>query len=177
MYPRATVKKIVKAHSKCNVSRNVDVMVSTRSVVVSRVLTRSTIDVDLNRSSLIIYFSCKRALSQLIRATYPNEADPLICHSRLIKEATIESKQVGDRNISAKSIRKVTPVCPTKVHPISSAAYCWPIHRIHWPNSRDEKISMTVHNNPRVHSVEQNSPTKPTSVDEKSYSTSAHPRS
>ncbi|KAI1457944.1 hypothetical protein F4805DRAFT_427048 [Annulohypoxylon moriforme] len=26
MYPRATVKKIVKAHSKCNVSKNVDVM-------------------------------------------------------------------------------------------------------------------------------------------------------
>lgn len=28
MYPRATVKKIVKAHTKCNVSKNVDVMVS-----------------------------------------------------------------------------------------------------------------------------------------------------
>ncbi|GAW15042.1 hypothetical protein ANO14919_044500 [Xylariales sp. No.14919] len=27
MYPRATVKKIVKAHSKCNVSKNVDVMI------------------------------------------------------------------------------------------------------------------------------------------------------
>lgn len=28
MYPRATVKKIVKAHSNCNVSKNVDVTVS-----------------------------------------------------------------------------------------------------------------------------------------------------
>lgn len=27
-YPRATVKKIVKAHSNCNVSKNADVMVS-----------------------------------------------------------------------------------------------------------------------------------------------------
>ena len=27
-YPRATVKKIVKAHANCNVSKNVDVMVS-----------------------------------------------------------------------------------------------------------------------------------------------------
>jgi hypothetical protein len=27
LYPRATVKKIVKAHSKCNVSKNVDVLV------------------------------------------------------------------------------------------------------------------------------------------------------
>jgi hypothetical protein len=28
MYPRATVKKIVKAHSNCNISKNVDVTVS-----------------------------------------------------------------------------------------------------------------------------------------------------
>ena len=28
LYPRATVKKIVKAHSGCNVSKNVDVTVS-----------------------------------------------------------------------------------------------------------------------------------------------------
>ncbi|KAJ9138715.1 hypothetical protein NKR23_g8423 [Pleurostoma richardsiae] len=27
LYPRATVKKIVKAHSNCNVSKNVDVMI------------------------------------------------------------------------------------------------------------------------------------------------------
>ncbi|KAI1768883.1 hypothetical protein GGR53DRAFT_476204 [Hypoxylon sp. FL1150] len=27
MYPRATVKKIVKAHSKCSVSKNADVMI------------------------------------------------------------------------------------------------------------------------------------------------------
>lgn len=33
MYPRATVKKIVKAHSKCNVSKNVDVMVSPTCIV------------------------------------------------------------------------------------------------------------------------------------------------
>lgn len=30
LYPRATVKKIVKAHSKCSVSKNVDVMVRGR---------------------------------------------------------------------------------------------------------------------------------------------------
>lgn len=35
MYPRATVKKIVKAHSKCNVSKNVDVMVSPTSTVIA----------------------------------------------------------------------------------------------------------------------------------------------
>ncbi|GAP88943.1 putative histone-fold containing protein [Rosellinia necatrix] len=64
MYPRATVKKIVKAHSKCNVSKNVDVMIF---------------------------------------------LDYVLFMQTLIKEATINSKQAGERNISAKSIRKVTP--------------------------------------------------------------------
>jgi hypothetical protein len=31
LYPRATVKKIVKAHSKRNVSKNVDVLVSIKT--------------------------------------------------------------------------------------------------------------------------------------------------
>ncbi|KAI2631760.1 hypothetical protein GGS21DRAFT_491663 [Xylaria nigripes] len=70
-YPRATVKKIVKAHSKCNVSKNVDVMFSDMS---------------------------------------PAEEPIPNCQDRLIKEAAIDSKQAGERNISAKSIRKVTPV-------------------------------------------------------------------
>ncbi|KAF2972285.1 hypothetical protein GQX73_g1344 [Xylaria multiplex] len=64
MYPRATVKKIVKAHSKCNVSKNVDVMIF---------------------------------------------LDYVLFMQTLVKEATIDSKQAGERNISAKSIRKVTP--------------------------------------------------------------------
>lgn len=33
MYPRATVKKITKAHSNCNVSKTVDVMVSNMAYV------------------------------------------------------------------------------------------------------------------------------------------------
>jgi hypothetical protein len=40
LYPRATVKKIVKAHSKLNVSKNVDVLVR----VTSRVAYRSHAD-------------------------------------------------------------------------------------------------------------------------------------
>ncbi|TGJ79449.1 hypothetical protein E0Z10_g9308 [Xylaria hypoxylon] len=64
MYPRATVKKIVKAHSKCNVSKNVDVMIF---------------------------------------------LDYVLFMQTLVKEATIDSKQAGERSISAKSIRKVTP--------------------------------------------------------------------
>ncbi|KAI1181687.1 hypothetical protein F5B17DRAFT_254171 [Nemania serpens] len=64
-YPRATVKKIVKAHSKCNVSKNVDVMIF---------------------------------------------LDYVLFMQTLVKEAAIDSKQAGERNIDAKSIRKVTPV-------------------------------------------------------------------
>ncbi|KAI1269412.1 hypothetical protein F5Y18DRAFT_369825 [Xylariaceae sp. FL1019] len=63
-YPRATVKKIIKAHSKCNVSKSVDVMVF---------------------------------------------LDYVLFMQTLIKEAAIDSKQAGERNISAKSVRKVTP--------------------------------------------------------------------
>jgi hypothetical protein len=37
LYPRATVKKIVKAHSNCNVSKNVDVTVSETLTVCSTV--------------------------------------------------------------------------------------------------------------------------------------------
>ncbi|KAI0202571.1 hypothetical protein F4808DRAFT_420610 [Astrocystis sublimbata] len=62
-YPRATVKKIVKAHSKCNVSKNVDVL---------------------------IYL------------------DYVLFMQRLVKEAAIDSKQAGERNISANSIRNAT---------------------------------------------------------------------
>ncbi|KAI0014945.1 hypothetical protein F4780DRAFT_773874 [Xylariomycetidae sp. FL0641] len=64
LYPRATVKKIAKAHSKCNVSKNVDVMMF---------------------------------------------LDYVLFMQTLMKEAAIDSKQAGERNISAKSIRKATP--------------------------------------------------------------------
>ncbi|KAI1634171.1 hypothetical protein F4809DRAFT_619886 [Biscogniauxia mediterranea] len=63
MYPRATVKKIVKAHSKCNVSKNVDVMMF---------------------------------------------LDYALFMQTLMKEAAIDSKQAGERSISAKSVKKVT---------------------------------------------------------------------
>ncbi|KAI1857987.1 hypothetical protein JX265_011017 [Neoarthrinium moseri] len=63
LYPRATVKKIVKAHSKCNVSKNADVLIF---------------------------------------------LDYALFMQTLVKEAAIDSKQAGERGISAKSIKKVT---------------------------------------------------------------------
>ncbi|CCC05258.1 hypothetical protein SMACR_08268 [Sordaria macrospora] len=62
-YPRATVKKIVKAHANCNVSKNVDIM---------------------------IYL------------------DYVLFMQTLMKEATIEAKQGGERGITGRSVKKVT---------------------------------------------------------------------
>ncbi|KAM7193366.1 histone-fold domain-containing protein new1 [Naviculisporaceae sp. PSN 640] len=63
LYPRGTVKKIIKAHSNCNVSKNVDVTIF---------------------------------------------LDYVLFMQTLMKEAAIESKQGGERGITARSVRKVT---------------------------------------------------------------------
>ncbi|CAJ2510801.1 Uu.00g064260.m01.CDS01 [Anthostomella pinea] len=82
MYPRATVKKIVKAHSKCNVSKNVDVMVRMSFVPKSQV-------------------ACMTRLT----ACNPTQIflDYMLFMQTLMKEAAIDSKQAGERNISPKS--------------------------------------------------------------------------
>ncbi|KAK4184732.1 hypothetical protein QBC35DRAFT_505282 [Podospora australis] len=63
LYPRATVKKIVKAHSNCSVSKNADVMIF---------------------------------------------LDYMLFMQNLVKEASIEAKQGGERGITARSVKKVT---------------------------------------------------------------------
>ncbi|CAN8104553.1 unnamed protein product [Discula destructiva] len=63
MYPPGTVKKIVKAHSNCSVSKNVDILMF---------------------------------------------LDYALFMQTLIKEAAIESKQGGERGITARSVKKVT---------------------------------------------------------------------
>ncbi|KAI1825227.1 hypothetical protein F4861DRAFT_538318 [Xylaria intraflava] len=86
-YPRATVKKIIKAHSKCNVSKNVDVMVGLEAIRISALRPDATDE--LFRLQIFL--------------------DYVLFMQTLVKEAAINSKQAGERNISAKSIRKVTP--------------------------------------------------------------------
>ncbi|KAG9244596.1 hypothetical protein BJ878DRAFT_505498 [Calycina marina] len=68
-YPRATVRKIVKAHSKRNLSKNADVLIF---------------------------------------------LDYGLFMNTLMKEATINSKQAGERGISAKSVKKVTELALSK---------------------------------------------------------------
>ncbi|PKS07006.1 hypothetical protein jhhlp_005603 [Lomentospora prolificans] len=64
IYPRATVKKIVKAHSNLNISKNADVLIF---------------------------------------------LDYVLFMQTLVKEAAIESKQAGERGITAWSVKKATP--------------------------------------------------------------------
>ncbi|KAF2243479.1 hypothetical protein BU26DRAFT_523778 [Trematosphaeria pertusa] len=66
LYPRGTVKKIVKAHSNRALSRDVDILIF------------------------------------LHYALFMQE---------LVKEASIASKQAGERGLSARSVRKVREGC------------------------------------------------------------------
>jgi hypothetical protein len=99
LYPRATVKKIVKAHSGCNVSKNVDVMVRLPTRLPHSPLT------NFNRFFSTTCSSCKR------KETKTNRVSVIKSNmSRLMKEATIEAKQGGERGVTARSVRKVTGV-------------------------------------------------------------------
>ncbi|KAI9795946.1 MAG: hypothetical protein M1833_006594 [Piccolia ochrophora] len=63
MYPRSTIKRIVKAHSKKKVSKNVDVLIF---------------------------------------------LDYALFMQHLMREASIISKQAGDRGVTAQSVKRVT---------------------------------------------------------------------
>ncbi|RFU33589.1 hypothetical protein B7463_g2748, partial [Scytalidium lignicola] len=69
LYPRATVKKIVKAHSNKNLSKNADILIF---------------------------------------------LDYTLFLQTLMKEASINAKQAGERGISAKSVKMVTEMSLAK---------------------------------------------------------------
>lgn len=109
LYPRATLKKIVKAHSKRNVTKNVDVLVRNATR-----LSMLTIADDPGRSFSTMLCSSKRM--------YCLSGTRILCYwgdgveeeanliASLMKEASINAKQAGERGISAKSVKKVTKV-------------------------------------------------------------------
>ncbi|KAM3079012.1 hypothetical protein ACMFMF_003940 [Clarireedia jacksonii] len=82
LYPRATLKKIVKAHSKRNLSKNVDVLVSINHAFPLHKVTYAD--------------DCVADISRL--CPIPRN------------EAGINAKRAGERGISAKSVKKVTEV-------------------------------------------------------------------
>ncbi|RAK92146.1 hypothetical protein BO79DRAFT_166960 [Aspergillus costaricaensis CBS 115574] len=63
LYPRATVKRVVKAHSNRSVSKNADILIF---------------------------------------------LDYMLFMQELMRESSIQSRKVGEKNISPNSVRKVT---------------------------------------------------------------------
>lgn len=110
MYPRATVKKIVKAHSNCSVSKNADVTVSWAPKPSRRVFGPARADITIwrHRCSSTTSSSCRRAHTQVPIMPYTIPMAEII--NRLVKEAGIESKQAGERGITARSVKKATGV-------------------------------------------------------------------
>ncbi|KAI9874356.1 MAG: hypothetical protein M1830_009840 [Pleopsidium flavum] len=84
LYPRATLKRIIKAHSKRNVSKNVDVLVCNPSINPSLLGRINT----LGLGRVLV----------------------LLGRGGLIREASIHAKRTGERGITARSVRRVTEV-------------------------------------------------------------------
>jgi hypothetical protein len=60
---------------------------------------------------------------------------------RLMKEATINAKQAGERGISAKSVKKVAEVSNTKLFCYVFAMLMIPECRCRYRNSKAERLS------------------------------------
>ena len=115
LYPRATIKKIVKAHSRKALSKNADVLVC---VPVSWLLLSKYYADQVYRFSWITCCSYRSEswfsqflLFGLWKAMYEGGSDRLIGKGSLMREASIHAKQAGERGISARNIKKVTEVC------------------------------------------------------------------
>lgn len=80
-----------------------------------------------NRSFSTTSSSCRREMTLDTRFRHSECLSDL--SGRLVKEAAIDSKQAGERGISAKSVKKVTAVCdpnlpfPTTIVDIGSLGY------------------------------------------------------
>jgi hypothetical protein len=79
-YPRAQVKKTIKAHTNRALSKNVDIL---------------------------IFLSYTLFLQECVCPRRDVRRDAVLTVCRLVKEAAIKSKQAGERGVTAKSVRKV----------------------------------------------------------------------
>ncbi|KAF4447709.1 histone-like transcription factor (CBF/NF-Y) and archaeal histone domain-containing protein [Fusarium austroafricanum] len=80
-YPKATVKKIIKAHSNHNLKKNADVTVCLDGLMIA-------IDANVYLPQIFLNY--------------------VLFMENLVKEAAIQSKQSGERGLSARSVKKVT---------------------------------------------------------------------
>ncbi|KAL5629431.1 hypothetical protein BROUX41_001037 [Berkeleyomyces rouxiae] len=88
LYPRGTVKKIVKAHSNCNLTKNADVLIFLDYMM----------------------FMEKCAFSPRVFRHIGIQMSEILmrgANSRLIKEAAIETRKKGERNLTPASVNKV----------------------------------------------------------------------
>jgi hypothetical protein len=110
LYPRSTVKRIVKAHSKKNISKNADVMVLSCHAT-SRSPFHSIADKDAADLSGLCSLSTNVGPAPLMRI--PIVVDVDFRMASLVLEASIYAKQNGERGISTKGVRKTTEVSDT----------------------------------------------------------------
>ncbi|KAH7367344.1 hypothetical protein B0T11DRAFT_325624 [Plectosphaerella cucumerina] len=80
-YSRPTARKILKAHSNCNVTKNLDVL---------------------------IYLDYLRFMQSYGPLNHISLLFLPLTQRRIIKEAAIESKQAGERTITPNSVKKAT---------------------------------------------------------------------
>ncbi|KAJ5171755.1 hypothetical protein N7492_004348 [Penicillium capsulatum] len=103
LYPRGTVKRVVKAHSNRSVSKNADILIFLDYMLFMQ-------EYDLTPPPPTqVSFPC--APSQFLGCPSARNCERVANRpSRLMREASIRSRKSGEKNISANSIRKVTEV-------------------------------------------------------------------
>lgn len=118
LYPRGTVKRIVKAHAGRNISKNADVLVRPSILyllLISNVLEDIQTDFAIDISRLHVIHARVRPIPDPTPyfTTNPFSLYNLLTYSkinRLMREASIRSRKVGEKGISARNIRRVTEV-------------------------------------------------------------------
>lgn len=109
-YPKATLKKIVKAHAGMSIRKNTDITVWFRVTRFPSVDEALTTPPDISQLRFVyeqvcLYFGQSAAIDSLIGVQV------LTLSHRLVKEAAIHAKQSGERGLTARSVRKATRVC------------------------------------------------------------------
>ena len=117
LYPRSTIKKIIKAHSSRGLSKNADLLVSHASR--RQVKRTSPEDVLLTKDADIFRLYPLRTRVSLCPIFQRKEKKKSSCNGAvlmvhvihsLVEEASMSSKMKNQKGITAESIREVTAV-------------------------------------------------------------------
>ena len=104
LYPRSTLKKIVKAHANRPLSKNVDILVRSH-------FPRPWAALVLPQLGLTAQALLRSDLALLGADSRQIYLNYILFMQELMQEAGIKAKQSGERGISAKSIRRVREGC------------------------------------------------------------------